>query len=372
MARPIKNNADYFSHDTNMRNDRKIKALFAKFWLQWYAIRCLFLEILWWSEWLQLTIGDEIEFEFLAGDMYCETEFLKNVLDYMIKINLIQNEWKKYRCEKLIERLKPLFDKRARIKSKVVSDTETPVYGAKTTQSKVKKSKVKESKVDYIKEEIPKEEKTTTQSWQKTEFILKLNNAKKLWKTYINSREKITWKKTILQDLEYVQLAEIMKEVSHDEFEKILKKYSKICQFIENKQKYIYSWYWNFALYTLPEFLRKIDLMMMSEKNILSKIQLQDWEWKLLKQRTANNSKVLAPKKVDTQEKQWSPPVPEKKLTEAEQKENKEKFNFIKRCVFKANLKQQKATELRKEAKEKNIDPFDLADDFIKNSQKNI
>jgi hypothetical protein len=34
MARPLKNNADYFPHDNDMRNDEKILALRRKFGLE--------------------------------------------------------------------------------------------------------------------------------------------------------------------------------------------------------------------------------------------------------------------------------------------------------------------------------------------------
>ena len=46
MARPIKNNMDYFPHDNKMRNDRKIKALRAKYGLEGYAVYNMLLETL--------------------------------------------------------------------------------------------------------------------------------------------------------------------------------------------------------------------------------------------------------------------------------------------------------------------------------------
>ena len=46
MARPKKNNADYFPHDADMRNDPKIRALRRKFGLKGYAIWNMFLESL--------------------------------------------------------------------------------------------------------------------------------------------------------------------------------------------------------------------------------------------------------------------------------------------------------------------------------------
>lgn len=46
MARPIKNNADYFSHDIGMRNDMKIKALRRKYGLVGYASYVMLIEII--------------------------------------------------------------------------------------------------------------------------------------------------------------------------------------------------------------------------------------------------------------------------------------------------------------------------------------
>lgn len=46
MARPQKNNADYFSHDNSMRNNRKIKALRTKHGVFGYGVWCMLLEYL--------------------------------------------------------------------------------------------------------------------------------------------------------------------------------------------------------------------------------------------------------------------------------------------------------------------------------------
>ena len=46
MARPKKEYCDYFSHDRDMRNHRKIKALRTKYGIEGYAIWVMFLEFL--------------------------------------------------------------------------------------------------------------------------------------------------------------------------------------------------------------------------------------------------------------------------------------------------------------------------------------
>ena len=44
MARPIKNYCDYFPHDRDMRNHRKVKAIRTKFGVTGYAIWSMILE----------------------------------------------------------------------------------------------------------------------------------------------------------------------------------------------------------------------------------------------------------------------------------------------------------------------------------------
>ena len=69
MARPIKNNADYHSHDSNMRNDIKIKALRRKYKLAGYAIYNMLLEVLTNAEYFEYewTIDKDIPYSFSKG-----------------------------------------------------------------------------------------------------------------------------------------------------------------------------------------------------------------------------------------------------------------------------------------------------------------
>ncbi|GHV28882.1 hypothetical protein FACS1894176_11540 [Bacteroidia bacterium] len=46
MARPKKENADYFSHDKEMRNNPKLKYIRNIFNLEGYAVFCMLLEYL--------------------------------------------------------------------------------------------------------------------------------------------------------------------------------------------------------------------------------------------------------------------------------------------------------------------------------------
>ena len=174
MARPVKNNADYFSHDADMRNHRKMKAIRAKFGLEGYAVWNMLLEVLTDAEHFKIEI-DEVEVELLAGDFGIESDLLSEMVAYFSRLKLIQTENGTTTCKSLVERMQPLIDKRQRQKSYAkkkktskndnsrVNDVENSVNDVENTQSKVKYSKVKESKVKHSKgffNETKKIEKT--------------------------------------------------------------------------------------------------------------------------------------------------------------------------------------------------------------------
>ena len=83
MARPKKNNADYFSHDNNMRSDSKILALRRKFWVEWYAVWCMLLEVLTESDWFKTKV-DTLSIELLSWDFGVETNILKSIIEYLV------------------------------------------------------------------------------------------------------------------------------------------------------------------------------------------------------------------------------------------------------------------------------------------------
>jgi len=139
MARPKRNNADYFSHDAGMRDDPKVKALRNKFGITGYAVYAMMLEVLTGSDFFKRDI-DDIEIEILSADFGIDGELFKEILSYMVRLRLLQTADNcGYLSQKLTERLQPVTDKRNNARKKGVSVTES-------TQSKVNKSKVKESK----------------------------------------------------------------------------------------------------------------------------------------------------------------------------------------------------------------------------------
>lgn len=150
MARPIKDNADYFSHDTSMRDDPKIKALRRKFKAEGYGIWCMLLESITDSDCFRL----KIDYEIMSGDYDVDPERLREVVEYCLKLELLQSNtsetviWSKT----LDARMSPLLSKRIkakeqakeqpRVNGKFSNNTDEPdISVTETPQSKVKESK---------------------------------------------------------------------------------------------------------------------------------------------------------------------------------------------------------------------------------------
>lgn len=170
MARPIKNSCEYFPHDADMRNHRKIKSLRVKFGSVGYAIWNMLLESLTGNDGNVIQYS-ESEFELLSGD-FCESpELIKEIIDYCIKLELLFNNENFISSESLDERLAPVYAKRNKSKEQskkqkrengkfinaetttvqtIESVTETPLVTElpteETPQSKVNEIKVNKSK----------------------------------------------------------------------------------------------------------------------------------------------------------------------------------------------------------------------------------
>jgi hypothetical protein len=110
MARPIKNNADYFSHDADMRNDLKIKALRRKFKHTGYSIYNMLIEVLTDSEYFEYELTD-MNYEMLAGDFDIDVDELKQIIQYLVSIDLMQNDNGILVCKTLNNRLNSVLSK---------------------------------------------------------------------------------------------------------------------------------------------------------------------------------------------------------------------------------------------------------------------
>ena len=87
MARPVKNNLEYFSHDKDMRNDLKIKALRRKYSHKGYSIYVMMLEHISNCDYLQYE-WSELNIELLTPDFDIDATELIEIIDYCVKLNL--------------------------------------------------------------------------------------------------------------------------------------------------------------------------------------------------------------------------------------------------------------------------------------------
>lgn len=121
MARPQKNNAEYYSHDADMRNDLRIKALRRKFSHTGYAVWNYLLETLTDSDLFEIE-WSPINQELLAADFDLSTEELIAIVDYCILIGLFQIDGGMLFSETHKKRFKALLSNRER---KRISDIPT-------------------------------------------------------------------------------------------------------------------------------------------------------------------------------------------------------------------------------------------------------
>lgn len=158
MARPIKNNADYFSHDNDMRDDERIKAVRRKFSHLGYSTWNMLLEKLCRAENFKAEYNEE-SLDIMAGDFNIEPEQLKEIIEYLIRLKLIIQEKEIIFSPTMITRFEGLFRKRKRDSEKLsLTITQNKsVIADENTQSKVKDSKVNKSKENKSKEKGDKE-----------------------------------------------------------------------------------------------------------------------------------------------------------------------------------------------------------------------
>lgn len=134
MSRPRKNNAEYFSHDCDMRNDKKILAVRSKYGFEGYSVYCMLLETLCGTDFFKIKMNNT-NLLLISGDFRMDIEKLRSIINFFISIDLIQQSDSNYIiCRGLNNRLKYLLDKRLETRSKYI----------KVKKSKVKKSKGKE------------------------------------------------------------------------------------------------------------------------------------------------------------------------------------------------------------------------------------
>jgi hypothetical protein len=116
MARPLKRNADYFSHDKDMRNNLKIKALRRKYGHTGYAVWNMLLEVLTDADDFKIQFNQEDKFhlEIIAADFDIEPGLLIEIVEYMELLGLIKNVDNFLFSVNMIERFNPLMEKRTK------------------------------------------------------------------------------------------------------------------------------------------------------------------------------------------------------------------------------------------------------------------
>jgi len=161
MARPIKNNAEFFKHDSDMRNDLKVKALRRKFGHVGYAVWCFTLETLTDCDFFEIDY-DVVNQELLAADYDVSTEQLRNIIEYCCQIGLLQKsgDGLKLFSEALKRRLEVLTSKRERDRERqqrVISERKQETNSVSETKTELSDS----SRADnsYRREEKIREEK---------------------------------------------------------------------------------------------------------------------------------------------------------------------------------------------------------------------
>ena len=178
MARPQKHNLVYFSHDCDMRNDIKIKALRRKFGHKGYSTYVMMLEHLGNCEYLQCK-WDDLSIELLTPDFDIDVEDLKEIINYCVFLKLFEFEEGIIFSNRFYQRNSDVLNKRKdfnlgnsplsvlkknKLNSNSVNYSETIVNSElihKEKKSKVNESIVNESKQKESIEENIKQQKRT-------------------------------------------------------------------------------------------------------------------------------------------------------------------------------------------------------------------
>lgn len=127
MARPEKNNADYFSHDTQMRNDPKMKYIRSKYGLEGYALYCMVLEYLADCDFFESPYDDMTKL-LIAGDIGIDLARLAEIMSDFFLVKLLTLQDGKFWSEGLKKRLEQVTEKRNKMreKRKIVCAPQTP------------------------------------------------------------------------------------------------------------------------------------------------------------------------------------------------------------------------------------------------------
>jgi len=178
MARPVKNNLDYFSHDKDMRNDIKIRNVRRKFGHKGYSVYVMMLEHLSDCEYLQYE-WNELSIELLVPDFDIDADELVEIINQCVKLKLFELELGILYCPTLYQRNNKVLTDRnsfdlnnsplSKLKRDLLSKSEiNPNLPSESTHSIVKDSKGKESKEQDSKVEERTQKESTLKEYERT------------------------------------------------------------------------------------------------------------------------------------------------------------------------------------------------------------
>ena len=156
MARPKKLNADWFPHDANERDTPMVKAIRRKYSYLGYAIWNFLQETLTSSDLFRVQ-WDDVTVELLAADYDVEPEDLSAVVEYAVKIGLLETEDGCIFSPEHRAGLKPLLLKRERDRqhltsqdgsdSEVIDNDNAPITNGHESETSEKQRKQRDSRV---------------------------------------------------------------------------------------------------------------------------------------------------------------------------------------------------------------------------------
>lgn len=160
MARPTRTNAEYFYHPATFRNDRRVKAIRARYGACGYGLLMMLVELLTDADNITLAT-DDMELELLAGDLSVPVEEVSSLIQTAEKVGLFtRNELGLLKCPQLDEWLAPVFEKRNRAKNAATA-AKLPQPATEIGVSVTETQPVENSTVEYS-----KGEDNTTSSFQ--------------------------------------------------------------------------------------------------------------------------------------------------------------------------------------------------------------
>lgn len=291
MARPKKFNASYFSHDTNMRNHRKILALRQKYGLVWYAIYNMLLEHIASCDYFTAK-WDENEQELLAGDFWISVAEMKQSVDFCGRMNLVQIKDGSICCQSLSDRLQDLVQKRERERSRFLWQSV-----AESTQIKEKEIKTKEIK-----------EKSQDQKFSDAQRRSEVNSK---WKFLLTERNQITGRNDLMENNAFRWFEKFIMETTVEDFKKRVETFQEAVNLINEHKlgKYLNAFgNNNIQDYSITNFIDRINIFWWSVDWVFKAITTKDYISKVLR--------IIHPPVAEDKKEEVKTPVDPEKIKE--------------------------------------------------------